>query len=423
MRVIGARDIEERPGGELRLEVGDVVTPLARDRARDLNVRIIAEPATGNGSEFIGTPAAAFEEPRPANGNGNGPPVNDPPAGTLYRRGAPVVSQSQDPVSVASGRSPTATTLRSSGGRVGVVGAGHVGVTTAMRLAEVDLFDEIVMIDTVPGLAEGLALDLTHSSGLQRFGTTLRGTDRPAEGAGAAYVVITAGRPRQPGMSRSDLIRVNAEIISAVSADIAQHSPEATVVVVTNPLDEMTALAQRETGFPSQRVLGMAGVLDAARFCALVSLATGGRAEEVSALALGSHGSEMVIPLSCARVAGKPITSVLDAATLDRIVERARNSGAEVVGLLKKGSAYYAPAASVARMITAMVGGSDEVLGACVKADGTYGINDTYLGLPVRLGTGGVAEIVNLELTDSELAELRIAAQRIEERFSELAGA
>ena len=419
MRVIGVRDVEEAAGGELRVEVGDVVTPLARDRARDLNVHFIATPATGNSSEFIGTPAAAFEDPQPAGLRA----ANDPPAGALYRRGAPVVQANHDPVAVASGRPASATALRSGGGRVAVVGAGHVGVTTAMRLAEADRFDEIVMIDTVPGLAEGLALDLWHSAGLQRFGTALRGTSEPADAAGADYVVVTAGRPRQPGMSRSDLTRVNAEIITAVAGDIRQHSPDATVLVVTNPLDEMTALAARETGFPPERVLGMAGVLDAARFCSLVALATGRRAEEVTALALGSHGNEMVIPLSQARVAGRPITSVLDETTLERITERTRNSGAEVVQLLQKGSAYYAPAASVAQMILAMVHGTDEVLGACVQADGTYGIDNTYLGLPVRLGSSGVAEIVNLDLTAPELTELHVAAQRIDERFSELAGA
>ena len=413
MRVIGVRDVEQNAGGELHVTVGDVVTPLARDRARELNVRFVLMPNAGNSPDYIGTPRAAFEDPTP---NG-GPAANDPPAGTLFRRGAPVVRADQDPESVAAGPH------RGPGGRLTVVGAGHVGVTTAMRLAESDLFGEVVMIDTVPGLAEGLALDLTHSSGLQRFGTALRGTSDPADAAGADYVVVTAGRPRQPGMSRSDLIRVNAEIISAVSADIGRHSPDATVLVVTNPLDEMTALAQRETGFEPERVLGMAGVLDAARFCALVALATRRRAEEVSALALGSHGAEMVIPLSQASVAGRPIASVLDEATLDSIVERTRNSGAEVVGLLKTGSAYYAPAASVARMIGAMVEGSDEVLGACVRADGTFGINDTYLGLPVRLGASGVAEVVNLDLTGPELEELRVAAERIEERFSELAGA
>ena len=419
MRVIGVREVEEHAGEELRVEKGDVVTPLARDRARELNVRFIATPATGNSTEFIGTPAAAFEDDPPDGVS----TANDPPSGALFRRGAPVVEGNQDPTSVASGRRAGAAVNRDLGGRLAVIGAGHVGVTTAMRLAESDLFGEIVMVEVVPGLAAGLALDLTHSAGLQRFGTTLRGTSEPADAAGADYVVVTAGRPRQPGMSRSDLTRVNAEIISSVSADIRRYSPEATVLVVTNPLDEMTALAQRETGFPPPRVLGMAGVLDAARFCSLIALATGGRAEEVTAIALGSHGNEMVIPLSQARVAGRPVSSVLDEATLDAIVERTRNSGAEVVQLLQEGSAYYAPAASVARMLLAMIHGSDEVLGACVQADGTYGISGTYLGLPIRLGSSGVGEIVNLDLTAAELAELRLAAQRIDERFGELAGA
>ena len=419
MRVIGVREVEERAGEELRVEVGDIVTPLARDRARELNVRFVRTPGTGSGSEYIGTPDAAFEDARPA----GAPAPNDPPAGALYRRGAPVVRGEHDPASITSGRRAGAAERGRPGGRLAVIGAGHVGVTTAMRLAEADHFDEVVMVDPVPGLAEGLALDLTHSAGLARFGTSLRGTTDPAGAAGADYVVITAGRPRQPGMSRSDLTRVNAEIISAVSADVGQHSPDAVVVVVTNPLDEMTALAQRETGFPPERVLGMAGVLDAARFCALVALATGRRAEEVSALALGSHGNEMVVPLSQARVAGRPITSVLDEATLDALTERTRSSGAEVVGLLQTGSAYFAPAASVAGMILAMVRGGDEVLGACVQADGTFGVTGTYLGLPVRLGPGGVAGIVDLDLTAPELAELDVAARRIEERFSELAGA
>ncbi len=419
MRVIGVREVEELAGGELRLEKGDVVTPLARDRARELNVRFIAKPATGNSSEFIGTPAAAFEDPQPAGTQA----ANDPPAGALYRRGAPVVEGSHNPTSVASGRRAGAAARRSPGGRLAVVGAGHVGVTTALRLAESDRFDEIVMVDPVPGLAEGLALDLWHSAGLQRFGTSLRGTTDPADAAGADFVVVTAGRPRQPGMSRSDLTRVNAEIVRSIAHDIRHHSPDAIVVVVTNPLDEMTALAAQESGFPPQRVLGMAGVLDAARFCSLVALATGQRAEEISALALGSHGSEMVIPLSQARLSGRPIASVLDETTLDALVERTRNSGAEVVQLLQQGSAYYAPAASVARMILSMVEGTDEVLGACVQADGTFGIRDTYLGLPVRLGSSGVTEIVNLDLTAAELEELHVAAQRIDERFSDLAGA
>ena len=292
-----------------------------------------------------------------------------------------------------------------------------------MRLAESDLFGEVVMVDVVPGLAAGLALDLWHSSGLRRFATSIRGTSDPAEAADSDYAIVTAGRPRQPGMSRSDLTMVNAKIIRGVCHDIARYSPNAIVVVVTNPLDEMTALAWRETGFPSHRVLGMAGVLDAARFCSLAALATGRRPEEISALALGSHGNEMVIPLSQARGGISPIGEFLDSATLEALVERTRNSGAEVVELIERGSAYYAPAAAVTRMVLAMVQDTREILPACVQGDGTFGISDTYVGLPARLGSGGVLEIIELDLTTSELSQLRLAAERIAERVRELADA
>jgi malate dehydrogenase len=304
-----------------------------------------------------------------------------------------------------------------------VVGAGHVGATTALRLAEADVFDEVVMLDVVPGLAAGLALDLWHSSALSGFATRLRGTAEMAETAGSDYVVVTAGRARQPGMSRTDLTAANAAIVGGVAEGIRTHSPDAVVVVVTNPLDEMTHLVWRTTGFPAGRVLGMAGVLDATRFCALAALAAGVRPDTVEALALGSHGDEMVIPLSTARIGGEPITGRLDAATLDGLVSRTRGSGAEVVALLEKGSAYYAPGAAAARMVLAMAGDSGELLPCCVLADGAYGIRDVYLGLPARLGRGGVTEVVEVPLTPAELAELRTAADRIAERVGALAPA
>ncbi|HVW33852.1 MAG TPA: malate dehydrogenase [Acidimicrobiia bacterium] len=305
-------------------------------------------------------------------------------------------------------------------GRATVVGAGHVGATTALRLAEADRFDEVVLLDVVPGLAAGLALDLWHSSALSGFATHLRGTAEAADCAGSDYVVITAGRARQPGMSRTDLTAANAEIVGGVCEGIRRYSPDATVVVVTNPLDEMTHLAWRVTGFPARRVLGMAGVLDATRFCALAAGAAGVRPDAVHALALGSHGDEMVVPLSAATSNGAPITGVLDAATLDGLVARTRGSGAEVVALLQKGSAYYAPGAAAARMVLAMAGDTGEVLPCCVLADGAYGVRDVYLGLPARLGRAGVAEIVEVPLTAPELAELRTAADRIAERVGAL---
>jgi malate dehydrogenase len=408
-------------GGRLVLQPGDLLTPLARDRANELGITI----ATGEYRE----PTAPVSGGRPA-----GPPSPtgpaDPPVGALYRRGAPVVPEHLRPEVVAGLAPPpaAATTVAAgtpgpSGGRRGratVVGAGHVGATTALRLAEADVFDEVVMLDVVPGLAAGLALDLWHSSALSGFATRLRGTAEMAETAGSDYVVVTAGRARQPGMSRTDLTAANAAIVGGVAEGIRTHSPNAVVVVVTNPLDEMTHLLWRTTGFPARRVLGMAGVLDATRFCALAALAAGVRPDAVEALALGSHGDEMVIPLSTARIGGAPITGRLDAATLDGLVTRTRGSGAEVVALLEKGSAYYAPGAAAARMVLAMAGDTGEVLPCCVLAEGAYGIGDVYLGLPARLGPGGVTEVVEVPLTPAERAELRTAADRIAERVGAL---
>ncbi len=432
-RVIGVADVDAC-GGRLVLGPGDLLTPLARDRANHLGVTI----ATGEYAAAAGPRPAPV---RPAGGRPAGPPSPtgpaDPPVGALYRRGAPVVPEDLRPEVVAGLATPlaaapppaaSATPVTGSPGpsggrrrgRATVVGAGHVGATTALRLAEADVFDEVVMLDVVPGLAAGLALDLWHSSALSGFATRLRGTADMAETAGSDYVVVTAGRARQPGLSRTDLTAANAAIVGGVAEGIRQHSPNAVVVVVTNPLDEMTHLMWRTTGFPARRVLGMAGVLDATRFCALAALAAGVRPDEVEALALGSHGDEMVVPLSTARIDGQPITSRLDAATLDGLVTRTRGSGAEVVALLEKGSAYYAPGAAAARMVLAMAGETGEVLPCCVLAEGAYGIRDVYLGLPARLGRGGVTGIVEVPLTPAELAELRTAADHIAERVGAL---
>jgi malate dehydrogenase len=423
-RVIGVADVDAC-GGRLVLGPGDVLTPLARDRANELGVTI----ATG---EYRDPATAPTPHPRPAGGRSAGPTSPgpaDPPVGALYRRGAPVVPERLRPEVVVAGlaaspaAAPTATPAGPESrrrGRATVVGAGHVGATTALRLAEADIFDEVVMVDVVPGLAAGLALDLWHSSALSGFATRLRGAADMADSAGSDYVVVTAGRARQPGMSRTDLTAANAEIVGGVAEAIRRYSPEAVVVVVTNPLDEMTDLVWRTTGFPARRVLGMAGVLDATRFCALAALAAGVRPDAVEALALGSHGDEMVVPLSTARIGGAPITERLDAATLDGLVARTRGSGAEVVALLEKGSAYYAPASAAARMVVAMAGDKREVLPCCVLAEGAYGIRDVYLGLPARLGRGGVTEVVEIPLAPAELTELRTAAERIAERVGAL---
>jgi malate dehydrogenase len=423
MRIVGVAGVEAcGAGGRLVLEPGDRLTPLARDRANELRVVI----ATGE----MSSPALAASGPRPeptrpTGGRPAGPPSPkgpaDPPVGALYRRGAPVVAESQRPEVVAGLAVPASVPTPPPGrGRATVVGAGHVGATTALRLAEADVFDEVVMVDVVPGLAAGLALDLWHSSALSGFATQLRGTSDLADTAGSDYVVITAGRARQPGMSRTDLTAMNAAIVGEVAEGIRKYSPGAVVVVVTNPLDEMTHLTWRTTGFPARRVLGMAGVLDATRFCALAALSAGVRPDEVEALALGSHGDEMVVPLSAARINGAPITTRLDAPTLDALVKRTQGSGAEVVALLEKGSAYYAPGAAAARMVLEMARDTGAVLPCCVLAEGAYGVGEVYLGLPARLGRGGVTEIVEVPLTPDELAELRTAADRIAERVGAL---
>ena len=419
MRVIGVAEVEAC-GGRLVLGPGDRLTPLARDRANELGVVI----ATG---EMPAPTAATGPRPEPIRPTGGRParppsPTRpaDPPVGALYRRGAPVVGENLRPEVVAGLTVPGPATPPRRHSLATIVGAGHVGATTALRLAEADVFDEVVMMDVVPGLAAGLALDLWHSSALSGFATRLRGTSDLADTAGSDYVVVTAGRARQPGMSRTDLTAMNAAIVGEVAEGIRRHSPDAVVVVVTNPLDEMTHLTWRTTGFPARRVLGMAGVLDSTRFCALAAQAAGVRPDAVDALALGSHGDEMVVPLSTARIAGAPITTRLDAATLEGLVSRTRGSGAEVVALLQKGSAYYAPGAAAARMVLDMARDTGAVLPCCVLAEGAYGIGDVYLGLPARLGRGGMTGIVEVPLTPAELAELRTAADRIAERVGAL---
>jgi len=426
MSVITA-ELVERAGLRLVIAKGDVVTPLARDRANELGVTIEV------GTEVAPTPPSSLPVPavRPPTQPAiaaSAPPVRpelprrsveaptqlDAFSGALYRRGAPLPAAmlpvpGVQPRVAAVGRPKAA-----------VVGAGHVGATTTLRLVETSLFSEVTMIDVVPGLAEGLALDMWHSAGLRGFDTRVEGSQELSALAGADYIVMTAGRPRKPGMSRTDLTAVNAEIIRTVAAGIRRHAPRAVVVVVTNPLEEMTELMARETGFPASRVLGMAGVLDSARFRALVALTGIAEPGQVDALALGSHGPEMVIPLSLATAGGKPLEDQIAPEKLAAIVERARDSGAEVVGLLKTGSAYYAPAESAAAMVRSMVTGDGKLIAAAVRSRGAYGLPDTRVGLPVRLGRDGVAEIVELPLRQNERDALRTAAASLAARIADL---
>jgi malate dehydrogenase len=419
MSVVSVADVE-KANDVLVIAARDILTPLAADRAKELNVRIErasdakqSAPATAASVQpIVRAPSKPASVPtKPAIADNSIQP--GALSGALYRRGAPVPPKMR----VTNDAAPETQDDRP---RAAVVGAGHVGAMTALRLAESSLFSRVVLVDIVPGLAAGLALDMWHSSGLRGFTTRIEGSTELSALEGASYVVMTAGRPRQPGMSRTDLTGINAEIVGGVAEGIRRFAPNSVVIVVTNPLEEMTYLMAKRTGFPPKRVIGMAGVLDSARFCSLVALEGIARPQDVDAIALGSHGAEMVIPLSLATANGRPIEELIAKDRLAAIVERARDSGAEVVKLLQKGSAYFSPAESAASMVAAMVRGASPVIAACVQSGGAYGIADARVGLPVRLDAKGVKEIVTLSLRPDEQAALAEAARSIAKRISEL---
>jgi malate dehydrogenase len=286
-------------------------------------------------------------------------------------------------------------------------------------LAEYDVFDTVVLTDIVEGKPEGLALDMNQSRSIEGFETKIIGATTTAEGAGyeatsnSDVVVITAGLPRKPGMSRMDLIGVNAGIVRGVAENIAKHSPNAVIIVVSNPLDEMTALAQIATGFPKNRVMGQAGMLDTARFTNFVAEKLGVKVSSVKTLTLGSHGDTMVpVPSRCT-VDGKPLIDLLSPTDIADLVDRTRNGGAEVVALLKTGSAYYAPSAAAARMAKAVIEDSGAVMPVCAWVDGEYGISGVYLGVEAEIGRTGIKKVVEGTLTDSEVAALKEAAEAV----------
>jgi malate dehydrogenase len=312
-------------------------------------------------------------------------------------------------------------------GKATVVGAGFYGSTTAQRLAEYDILETVVLTDIRDGWAEGLALDLNQSRPIEGFETALVGKTTTADGAGyeviadSDVVVITAGLPRKPGMSRMDLLEVNGAIVRGVAEKVARHAPGAVVIVVSNPLDEMTTLAQIATGFEHQRVLGQAGMLDTARFSYFVAERLAVPVGTVRTLTLGSHGDTMVPVPSACTVSGQPLASLMDAAAIEELVVRTRNGGAEVVGLLKSGSAYYAPSAAAARMARAVVEDSGAVMPVCAWMTGQYGIDGVYLGVEAELGKSGVRKVVERHLTEVELAGLREAAAAVRGKAADVA--
>ena len=298
--------------------------------------------------------------------------------------------------------------------RVTVVGAGNVGATAAQRLAEKQLCD-VVLVDIVEGVPQGKALDLTEAAAIEKHDCHLTGTNGYDETADSDIVIITAGIPRKPGMSRDDLISTNAGIVRNVTQEVASRSPEAIMIIVSNPLDAMCHVAYDSCGFPKQRVIGMAGVLDSARFRAFISMELNVSVENTHAFVLGGHGDTMVPLPRYSTVAGIPITELLAKDRIDALVERTRNGGAEIVGLLKTGSAYYAPASAAVEMAEAILKDKKKILPCAAYLQGEYGIQDLYIGVPVKLGAGGAEEIIEITLTEEEQQALKKSADSVQE--------
>ncbi len=304
--------------------------------------------------------------------------------------------------------------------KITVVGAGKYGSTTVQRLAEWDIVDEVVMIDIVEGLPQGLALDMNQSRPVVGNRTLVTGTNDYADTANSDVVIITAGLPRKPGMSRMDLLEVNAKIVKTVTEQIVRYSPDAVLIIVTNPLDQMTTLAADVSGFPHNRVFGQAGILDSSRFAHFISEETGADIQAIEAFTLGSHGETMVPVPSLCKVDGQPLTEVLSPGTIDDLVDRTRKGGAEIVAFLKTGSAYYAPSAAAASMAKAVIEDAGVQMPVCAWTEGEYGIDGVYLGVMAEVGATGVRKIVELDLTDEERSALGVAAVAVRAKVADL---
>jgi malate dehydrogenase len=300
--------------------------------------------------------------------------------------------------------------------KITVVGAGNVGATTAHWCAAAELGDIVLLdIPAAGDMPKGKALDLMQSSPIVGFDSQITGTTSYDDTADSDVVVITAGIPRKPGMSRDDLLATNAKIVSSVAEQLKETSPNAILIVVSNPLDAMVQQVWKVSGFPSHRVLGQAGVLDTARYRTFIAMELGVSVEDVSALLMGGHGDTMVPMPSCTSVGGIPITRLMDRARLDEIVDRARKGGAEIVGLLKTGSAYYAPAAACAQMVEAIVKDKRRVLPCAAYCDSEYGVGGYYVGVPVILGANGVEKVIELELDDEERAAFKNSVDAVKD--------
>ncbi len=297
--------------------------------------------------------------------------------------------------------------------KITVVGAGHVGEVCAQRLAEKELCREVVLIDIVEGIPQGKGLDQWQSAPVEGFDTMVTGANDYGPAEGSDLFIVTAGIARKPGMSRDDLLRTNAGIVRSVSTEIARVAPDAVVIVVSNPLDVMAWVAKETTGFPRERVIGMAGVLDTARFRAFIAMELDVSVEDIQAMVLGGHGDTMVPLVSYTSVSGIPVSRLIAQDRLDAIIERTRNGGAEIVKHLKTGSAYYAPSAAAVQMAESIVRDKRRILPAAAYLEGEYGQEGIYLGVPCKLGEGGLNEVIEVELTGSESAALARSADHV----------
>jgi malate dehydrogenase len=387
-RVIGADTIEEaRRRGRLIVEVmqGDIVTALARETADRLGLRLVDGP---------------LEKPAPPRTDGAVALRRG-----LYRRAPKWVAPSR-------GARPARRI-----GKLALIGAGGVGGTVAQLAAQADMAEEIALIDIAPGMAAALALDLNHSSGITGASVRASGGETLDGVAGAEIVVVTAGRARAPGMTRADLIDVNARVIRQAGAAIRAEAPEAIVITVTNPLDEMTVEMLRATGFPRERVLGMAGTLDSSRFRHALARAAGVSPADVEAITLGSHGEEMAPIPSRATIRGRPLAAFLGPEQVEACVRDAITGGGQVVALKKSGSATVAPAHATIELIDHLRGARSSPVPVSVMLEGEYGISGVVLGVPAHLGRGGLVRVEELRLSDSETAALHRAAEAIRERL------
>jgi len=303
--------------------------------------------------------------------------------------------------------------------KISIIGAGFVGATAAHWAAEKELGD-IVLVDILEGIPQGKALDLYEAAPIEGFDSRVIGTNSYEETKGSDVVVITSGVARKPGMSREDLLAINKKIIESVVGQVVEASPKAILIMVANPLDTMTYLAVKKSGLPKERVIGMAGILDTGRFKAFISMELGVSVEDIQSLLLGGHGDEMVPLPRYTTVSGIPLAQLLPKETIDRLVDRARKGGGEIVNLLKTGSAFYAPGAAAVQMVEAILKDKKRILPCCVYLDGEYGLKDICFGVPVKLGAAGVESIIQLDLTAEEKALVAKSAESVKKSIQEL---